>query len=44
MKNYEPNAEEIGEFKKLTKPVFDKYREQIGAELVDKVAKFVEYQ
>ena len=43
VKCYVPTPKERDEFVRLTKPVFEKYRKDIGAEVVDKVAKFVGY-
>ena len=39
-KNYYPTAAEKAEYRELTKPVFMKYRKEIGPELVDSVVNF----
>lgn len=41
VKNYYPTAAEKAKYKELTKPVFMKYREQVGPELVDSVVSFL---
>lgn len=40
VKIYTPTAKDIESYKELIKPVFLKYREQVGPELVDSVIKF----
>jgi tripartite ATP-independent transporter DctP family solute receptor len=44
VKIYDPSKAETEPFRKLTIPVFNKYRNQIGPALVDKVAKFTGYK
>jgi TRAP-type C4-dicarboxylate transport system substrate-binding protein len=41
VKNYNPTAAERAGYKELTRPVFMKYREQVGPELVDSVVDFL---
>ncbi len=41
VKFYFPTPREIESYKELTKPVFMKYREQVGPELVDKTVNFL---
>jgi tripartite ATP-independent transporter DctP family solute receptor len=41
VKNYLPTPRETESYKELTKPVFAKYREQVGSEVVDKAVNFV---
>jgi TRAP-type C4-dicarboxylate transport system substrate-binding protein len=41
VKNYYPTAAEKASYKELTRPVFMKYREQVGPELVDSVVEFL---
>jgi TRAP-type C4-dicarboxylate transport system substrate-binding protein len=41
VKIYLPMAKEAESYKELTKPVFMKYRDQVGAELVDKAVNFL---
>jgi len=41
VKNYFPTAAEKAGYRELSKPVFMKYREQIGPELVDSVVDFL---
>jgi TRAP-type C4-dicarboxylate transport system substrate-binding protein len=41
VKNYIPNATDRASYRELTKPVFMKYREQVGPDLVDSVVNFL---
>jgi tripartite ATP-independent transporter DctP family solute receptor len=44
VETYEPTPEQLSELRKMTKPVFEKYRKKIGPDVVDKVIQFVGYK
>ena len=44
VKNVEPSKSEIEAFRKLTIPVYKKYRSQIGPAIVDRVAGYTGYK
>ena len=44
VQNHVPTPEESAEFRKMTKPVFEKYCKDVGVELVDQVVEFVGYK
>ncbi len=44
VKNHVPTPEEQAQFRKITQPVFEKYRKDVGEDLVGRVVKFVGYK
>lgn len=44
VQNHVPTVDESAEFRKMTKPVFEKYRKDVGEDLVDQVVNFVGYK